>query len=227
MLVSAGCERTAKSSVPRSSRLVRSAALPLNSRNYTSICLRGLSNVVRAYGPNRVRYPMRRVEGTERGAGQWERVTWDDAIAEIAEKLSYYRDVYGGLSIVKDGQAGNLGKVNGPGSLMSRLAQCVGMTLSGDMYDRMSCAGTYRVMGVGPYCFSNEPADVPNADMVLIWGTNPIYAAPHMWRFIRMAQDKGAKLICSCCSACASSAWRPRSRHHEARRASVSAFAAR
>ena len=180
----------------RDGNVVNAGPAPYPDPDYTSICLRGLSNVARTYGSGRVRYPMRRVDGTERGAGQWERISWDDAINEIAEKFTYYRDTFGGQSIVKDCQAGNLGKVNGPGSLMSRLAQCVGMTATGDMYDRMSCAGTYRVMGVDPYCFSNEPADVPNADMVIIWGTNPVYAAPHMWRFIRMAQDNGAKIIC-------------------------------
>ena len=65
----------------------------------------------------------------------------------------------------------------------------------GDMYDRASCEGTYRVLGVQPYCFSNEPADIVDADLIIVWGTNPVQAAPHMWRFIRIAQDNGAKVI--------------------------------
>ena len=163
--------------------------------DYTGMCLRGLNNIARTYCKERVKYPMRRVEGTERGAGQWERITWDEAIAEIAEKFCYYRDTFGGQSIMKDGQAGNVSALNGPNQSNAKLASCVGMSTIGDMYDRASCEGTYRVMGVDPYCFSNEPADLQDADMILIWGTNPVYAAPHLWRFCRIAQDKGAKII--------------------------------
>ena len=175
---------------------VNATAAATPNPDYSGICLRGVSNIYRTYADSRVKYPMRRVAGTERGAGQWERISWDEAIDEVAEKLCYYRDTYGGKSIVRDMQAGCLGMVNGPRNISTRLAQCVGMTVTGDCYDRNSCAGTFRVMGVDPYAFSNEPADIPNADMVIVWGTNPVYAAPHQWRFIRMAQDKGAKLVC-------------------------------
>ena len=41
----------------------------------------------RIYDPARLQYPMRRVEGTERGAGEWERVSWDEALDEIAGKI--------------------------------------------------------------------------------------------------------------------------------------------
>lgn len=164
--------------------------------DYTGICLRGVSNIYRTYSDKRVRYPMRRVPGTERGAGQWEQISWDEAIAEVAEKLCYYRDTFGGASILRDMQAGCLGMVNGPRNISTRLAKLVGMSVTGDCYDRNSCAGTNRVMGVDPYAFSNEPADLPNADMILIWGTNPVYAAPHQWRFIRKAQEAGTKVIC-------------------------------
>lgn len=164
--------------------------------DYTGICLRGVSNIYRTYGANRVKYPMRRVAGTERGAGQWEQISWDEAIAEVAEKLCYYRDTFGGASILRDMQAGCLGMVNGPRNISTRLAKCVGMSVTGDCYDRNSCAGTYRVMGVDPYAFSNEPADLLNADTIIIWGTNPVYAAPHQWRFIHKAQEAGTRVIC-------------------------------
>ena len=42
---------------------------------YNRGCLRGLSHVLRTYNPDRVGYPLRRKEGTERGAMQWERIS--------------------------------------------------------------------------------------------------------------------------------------------------------
>ena len=60
----------------------------------------------RTYGPRRLKYPMRRVEGTERGAGQWERISWDEAMADIKDKLGRIIDEYGPKSVVWVGQNG-------------------------------------------------------------------------------------------------------------------------
>ena len=48
-------------------------------------CQKGLRHAKYMYGPQRVLYPMKRVG--ERGAGQWERVTWEQALDEIADKF--------------------------------------------------------------------------------------------------------------------------------------------
>ena len=42
---------------------------------------------------------MRRVEGTARGAGEWERITWDEAFDEITTKWKAYREEFGNESI--------------------------------------------------------------------------------------------------------------------------------
>ena len=65
---------------------------------------------------------MRRVEGTERGAGEWERVSWDEAIQEIASHMQAAIDQYGGSSIVFDAASGNYGYVNGIYGLFPRLS---------------------------------------------------------------------------------------------------------
>lgn len=164
--------------------------------NYTSACHRGLSNVQRHYSPRRVKYPMRRVEGTERGAGEWERITWDEAIAEISEKLCYYRDTFGGQSIVKDTQSGNLATVNNPNVISNRLAACVGMTDNSPVDDRNAVAGAIRVLGTSPFDFTNEPKAVLDAKMIVVWGTNPCVTMPHLWRFMMLSQEAGAKIVC-------------------------------
>ena len=47
-------------------------------------CQKGLRHAKYMYGKQRILYPMKRVG--ERGSGQWERVTWDEALAEIADR---------------------------------------------------------------------------------------------------------------------------------------------
>ncbi len=56
-------------------------------------CDRGLRFVEHLYHPDRLNYPLKR-KG-ERGEGRWQRISWDQAMDEIAEKLSRLKDKYG------------------------------------------------------------------------------------------------------------------------------------
>ncbi|NQT92188.1 MAG: molybdopterin-dependent oxidoreductase, partial [Lentisphaerae bacterium] len=61
-------------------------------RSNGKLCSRGQGGVGQVYDPDRLLFPMRRVAGTERGAGQWERISWDDAMAELSQKLQATRE---------------------------------------------------------------------------------------------------------------------------------------
>ncbi len=63
-------------------------------------CQKGACYTEVMYGPSRLTVPMKRVG--ERGDGKWERITWDQAICEIAEKIVDISDKYGSNSIVHD-----------------------------------------------------------------------------------------------------------------------------
>lgn len=62
---------------------------------FDRICPKGLSQPARVYSSERLQYPMRRVG--ERGAGEFERITWDEAISEITDKWKQYIDEFGPL----------------------------------------------------------------------------------------------------------------------------------
>ena len=59
---------------------------------------RGRTHLQLMYNQKRPLYPMRRKDGTPRG-GEWERITWDDAINEICTKWKSYRAQYGPGSV--------------------------------------------------------------------------------------------------------------------------------
>lgn len=59
----------------RDGKVVRTSARELPEKEWTRICAKGLSRVYRVYDPNRIKAPMLRVEGAERGDGQWEQIT--------------------------------------------------------------------------------------------------------------------------------------------------------
>ncbi len=63
-------------------------------------CAKGYSLMQRMYSEQRTMYPLKRVEGTERGAGEWERITWDEAISTICAKFQEYQAQYGTYSLL-------------------------------------------------------------------------------------------------------------------------------
>jgi anaerobic selenocysteine-containing dehydrogenase len=58
-------------------------------------CLRGRAMRQNTYSPDRVKYPMRRVPGTKRGEGKFERISWEEAIRTIAEQWVRVLKQYG------------------------------------------------------------------------------------------------------------------------------------
>ena len=63
----------------------------------TRPCTKGYAHIRNLNAPNRVIYPMKRAG--EKGEGKWERISWDRALDTIADKLKYYKEKYGPLSI--------------------------------------------------------------------------------------------------------------------------------
>ena len=61
-------------------------------------CLRGLLYHYRVYAPDRLKYPMKRAG--EKGEGKFVRISWDEALDEVAEQLTRIRDTYGPASIL-------------------------------------------------------------------------------------------------------------------------------
>ena len=67
---------------------------PLNKGR---LCPIGTSTMDIVYHPDRLKYPMRRTG--PRGGGQWERISWDEALDEIAHKLQKIKDEHGAEAI--------------------------------------------------------------------------------------------------------------------------------
>lgn len=68
----------------RDGLVVKTSKASYSDERYSRICQRGLSHAQRMYDASRMQYPMRRVEGTPRGGGQWECISWDEAFADLA-----------------------------------------------------------------------------------------------------------------------------------------------
>lgn len=179
----------------RDGKIVKLSPDEYDEPGYTGCCLKGLSYVERIYSPTRIQYPMRRVAGSERGAGEWERVSWDEAIAEIAQKMQETIDAYGPTAIAFDAASGNYGYLNGVYGFFPRLVACLGAIKTASSYDQAAGHGIDRVLGTGDWQYCNEPNSVLDSSMVVVWGTNPVFTAPHNWRWIQWAKEQGTKVV--------------------------------
>ncbi|MBR3258244.1 MAG: molybdopterin-dependent oxidoreductase, partial [Eggerthellaceae bacterium] len=161
----------------------------------TRACGRGYSNILRLYAPERLSYPLRRVEGTERGDGKYERITWEEAIKEISTKWNDILSKYGPGSVARWTVYGALGWVGGVlGFAWSRLANSYGFGTVTSGADEAQIYGQnswVNVQGIG----SDGPTLAANAKNIVMWGQNPAETLVHQWRWIIKAKQNGAKLI--------------------------------
>lgn len=157
-------------------------------------CVKGFSQPQRLYDPDRLKYPMKRVG--ERGAGEWERISWDDAIATIAEKMSAAIKDFGGTSVAVWSSYGSYGVLNGAmAGFMSvsygRFLTSIGGTVLGAGADTAQQHAQTSLLGIS----GNDFTDAANAKTIIAWGGNPAEAYVHAWQFVCDAREKGAQLI--------------------------------
>src|SRR3954467_13224394 len=67
-------------------------------KRFSTVCLKGLSEIERIYSPDRLQTPLKRVG--ERGEGKFVPISWDEALTTIANKIKELKRNYGGESIL-------------------------------------------------------------------------------------------------------------------------------
>jgi anaerobic selenocysteine-containing dehydrogenase len=147
-----------------------------------------LSDVV--FNPDRLLYPLRRVGA--KGEGRFERVSWDEALDEVASRMKQIIKESGPTAILPYSFAGTEGIVQGS-SLDRRFFARLGATrLERHICGDAGAAGVSATIGATTGIL---PEDVVHSRLVLIWAANPVMTNPHGWRFIEQAKQRGARII--------------------------------
>jgi anaerobic selenocysteine-containing dehydrogenase len=157
----------------------------------------------RVYSPDRLLYPMRRRPGAPKGpagygsakgreADAFERISWDDALGLIAERLKSIAAEFGSESILPYSYAGTIGQL-GYGSMDRRFFHRLGAS----QLDRTICseAGGVAFKSVYGIKLGTPPEDFAHAGMVIAWGANIHGNNVHLWPFIETARRNGARLV--------------------------------
>ena len=172
-------------------RAVRVQGDPEHPFTQGFLCAKVNRYLERTYHPDRLLHPMRRVG--RKGEGRFERVSWEEAIDEIATRLRGVIDQHGPQAILPYSYAGTMGYLQGQ-SMDRRFFH----TLGASRLARTICAEAGAVamrMTLG----ANLGADaegLPQSDLVILWGTNTLTSNPHMWPYVLEARANGATIIC-------------------------------
>ncbi len=154
------------------------------------LCAKVRPYLDRVYHPDRLLHPLRRVG--PKGSGEWERISWDEAIGEITSRWTDLIERYGAASILPYSFSGTLGLVHN-GITAARLWNRMGA--SG--LERSICGAAAETAVTLTYGSRWAPdlRDLIHSELVLIWGHNPASTAPHTMPFLRQAQKNGTQVI--------------------------------
>jgi anaerobic selenocysteine-containing dehydrogenase len=142
------------------------------------------------YSPDRLLHPLRRVG--RKGEGRFERISWDEALRLTAEGLQDAIDRHGPESILPYYYAGTMGYIQG-WTLGPRLFRHLGASrLQTNLCSGAAHAANNVTLGA-PVGY--DPEDIVHAKLVILWGTNPLNANVHLWKFLLEARSRGARLV--------------------------------
>jgi anaerobic selenocysteine-containing dehydrogenase len=171
-------------------RVVRLQGEPDHPPTGGALCTKVSRYVERNEHPERVLHPLRRVG--PKGAGRFERIGWDEALDEVADRLRAIaaRDPE---AIVPYSYAGTMGLVQGE-AMAGRFFHRLGASL----LDRTICsaAGGAALAATYGAKVGMHVEHFAESRLILIWGSNSIGSNLHFWTQAQAAKRNGAKLVC-------------------------------
>ena len=153
-----------------------------------TLCSKGLASAELAYHPDRLKHPVKRIG--PKGSGQWQRISWDEALDLIAEKMLGYKETHGAESVV--------------------FGYGTGRENEAAIYRMANLFGTPNVLTAGHLCYgpristgivtcgSNPIVDYENnPKCVMAWGNNLVIANSDEYKGEALSNclDAGARLI--------------------------------
>ena len=174
-------------------RAVKVHGDPEHPTTHGALCTKVSRYPERTYHEGRVLHPLRRVG--PKGGGRFERVGWDEALADIAGRLKAIAgpDGANAEAIVPYSYAGTMGLLQGE-SMAARFFNRLGASL----LDRTICssAGGEALIATYGAKIGMHVEHYAESRLILIWGSNSITSNLHFWTYAQQAKRAGAKLIC-------------------------------
>lgn len=147
----------------------------------------------RTYHADRLTRPLKRVG--PKGRGQFEPVSWDEAIADIATNLQRVIDTYGAEAVLQYSYAGTMGQLQGEGMAQRFFNKMGASRLARTICSEAGYEGYCYTIGAG---VGMDVVSYASARLILIWGSNTLTSNMHLWPFVqeaRIPHGEGARVI--------------------------------
>jgi len=143
----------------------------------------------RTYAPDRLLHPLRRT--AQKGAGDFERISWDTAVDIIAERFGAIVREHGGEALLSLNYLGSMGVVQRRS--FARLFHALGASVqSGSI-----CGAAGNVLEAEGHPRGFDPELIGDSRMIIVWGANILTTCHHHWHFIEEARRRhGATVVC-------------------------------
>jgi len=169
-------------------------ALRIEPHEELKACVRGYGYIKRVYSPDRLKYPMKRVG--DRGAGYFQRISWEEALETVAKNLKRIKETYGAEAILCQGSSGSPGRLHNPAPiyrLFNMLGGCV------YRWGSASAEGAYFAGRVtfGTHATGHTKDDLIHSKLIILWGLNTtenIWGTNTSLHLLR-AKENGTRIV--------------------------------
>lgn len=149
------------------------------------ICGRGRMLEARTNSDDRILYPLKKVDG------EFQRITWEQALTEITEKLLVVRQKYGSTAVLHSHDYANGGLLT---KIPDRFFNCYGGAT--DLIGSICWGSGIEAQN---WDFGNSashaPDDIYNSKNVIIWGRNVARTNMHLFGYLQEVKKKGTNII--------------------------------
>ncbi len=155
-----------------------------------TLCAKVRDYIGRVYHPERILYPLKRTGS--KGDGQFTRISWDEALDTISDRLENIISTHGSQAILPFSYLGQQGLLNG-----LHVGDPFFHVLGASVGERTFCnagATLAHNMTLGPTP-GLDPESFAHARFIIIWACNIVSTMPHHWPFILQAKRAGAKVV--------------------------------
>jgi len=154
------------------------------------LCAKVSHFLERTYSPDRLRHPL--IRTGPKGEGTFERASWEQALAHIAQRLGAVVAEHGGEAVLPYSFAGTQGLVQGASMdrrFFARLGAC---RLERTICGQAAAAGQLEAAGT---LVGLRPGDLAHSRFIVLWGTNTIVTNLHQWPIVQAARKAGARVV--------------------------------
>lgn len=155
-----------------------------------NICNKVRHMAERIYDSNRLEFPLKRIGA--KGEGEFERISWEEAIRTITSKWKEQINEYGPETILPYSFYGNMGKLAVEG-MDRRFFHRLGSS----RLDRTICsvAGSIGYKYTMGACLGIDPEETEHSKLFIFWGINAVSTNMHQMTIAQKARKNGAKIV--------------------------------